>query len=166
MEIKRSKPKRAGCDFSYDNRSHRGGGTKSYGGSFGRGSGGYGGSGYGGKGDKGYDEYGGNYAVPCMVALDMQVLGTVVMVRLLAMVEAGVMEVEVVVEPLQVMVLKDMVGQLEGLEALLLLLVDMVMDTGMTVVKGMIMAAVVVPGAAPVAVEGFIHIGSEFKVGL
>lgn len=62
VEIKRAEPKRAGGDFAYDNRSRRGGGSKSYGGSFGRGSSGYGGSGYGGKGDKGYDEYGGNYA--------------------------------------------------------------------------------------------------------
>ncbi|GJZ65215.1 hypothetical protein Tco_0621911 [Tanacetum coccineum] len=62
VEIKRAEPKRVGDDFSYDNRSRRGGGSKSYGGSFGRGLGGYGGSGYGGKGDKGYDDYGGNYA--------------------------------------------------------------------------------------------------------
>ncbi|PWA59673.1 nucleotide-binding alpha-beta plait domain-containing protein [Artemisia annua] len=38
VEIKRAEPKRAGGDFSYDNRPCRGGGSESYGGSFGRGS--------------------------------------------------------------------------------------------------------------------------------
>nr|XP_043617952.1 heterogeneous nuclear ribonucleoproteins A2/B1-like [Erigeron canadensis] len=64
VEIKRAEPKRAGGDFSYDNRSRRGGGSKSYGSGgsgFGRGSAGYGG-GYGGKSDRGYDGYGGGYA--------------------------------------------------------------------------------------------------------
>ncbi|GJT95193.1 hypothetical protein Tco_1090711 [Tanacetum coccineum] len=93
--------------------------------------------------------------MPCMVVLDMQVLGTLVTVGLLAMVEVGVLEVVVVVEPLEVMVAKDMVGQLEALvEVLLLVDIDMDMDTGMTVVKGTIMAAMVVPGVAAVVVEG------------
>ncbi|KAJ0895685.1 putative RNA recognition motif domain, nucleotide-binding alpha-beta plait domain superfamily [Helianthus annuus] len=63
VEIKRAEPKRVGVDFSYDNRSRRGGASKSYGGGFGRGSGsgGYGG-GYGGKADRGYNDYGGGYA--------------------------------------------------------------------------------------------------------
>ncbi|KAI7728177.1 hypothetical protein M8C21_013193, partial [Ambrosia artemisiifolia] len=60
VEIKRAEPKRGGGDFSYDNRSRHGGGSKSYGGGFGRGSG-YG-SDYGGKADRGYDGYGGGYA--------------------------------------------------------------------------------------------------------
>ncbi|KAI3766443.1 hypothetical protein L2E82_16501 [Cichorium intybus] len=61
VEIKRAEPKRPGGDFAYDNRSRRGGGSKSYGGGFGRGAAGYGG-GYGGKSERGYDDYGGGYA--------------------------------------------------------------------------------------------------------
>ncbi|XP_071710782.1 uncharacterized protein [Rutidosis leptorrhynchoides] len=66
VEVKRAEPKRGGGDFSYDNRSRRGGGgygsgSGGYGRGFGRGSSGYGG-GYGGKADRGYDDYGGGYS--------------------------------------------------------------------------------------------------------
>ncbi|KAK1434215.1 hypothetical protein QVD17_11134 [Tagetes erecta] len=61
VEIKRAEPKRVGFDFSFDNRSRRGGASKSYSGGYGRGSSGYGG-GYGGKADRGYDDYSGGYA--------------------------------------------------------------------------------------------------------
>ncbi|XP_076953374.1 heterogeneous nuclear ribonucleoprotein 1-like [Bidens hawaiensis] len=61
VEIKRAEPKRGGGDFSYDNRSRHGGGSKSYGGGgFSRGSG-YG-SDYGGKANRAYDDYGGGYS--------------------------------------------------------------------------------------------------------
>ncbi|KAM0031966.1 putative RNA recognition motif domain, nucleotide-binding alpha-beta plait domain superfamily [Helianthus debilis subsp. tardiflorus] len=49
VEIKRAEPKRVGVDFSYDNRSRRGGASKSYGGGYGYGYG------YGYDGGKGYD---------------------------------------------------------------------------------------------------------------
>lgn len=86
-----------------------------------------------------------------MVVLDMEVLVSVVMVGLMAMVEVGVMVVGV--EQSVVLVVKDLVGEV-------VLVVDMVTDTGMMVVRCQLMTTTVV------VVEGIIPIGSEMTSNL